>query len=295
MKKIKELFKEFNILPNIWKATKDFFKEDGLDKASVLAYYSIFSTLFILTFFTFIFARFIGNPEIAYKTIYPFSPDFFSKISPEFLKKAEQISLRLEDFGIVGLILSIVLGILIFNKIIQYVNDMFYVKLKKGFLWRRIKEFALLFIVGFLVMASFAFTGIISTTTTLFYKNEFIRSHVNSNFIKSLNNVLIKYMVPFLITFLLFFIIYKWIPETKVCIRASLIAALFSTILWEIIKRSYAYYLVNLSLIGKIKGPIIAIILFGFWMEFSMGILLHGAKLTYILNKEKNDKTKTSK
>jgi len=290
MKRIKELFKEFNILPNIWKATVEFFKQDGLDRASVLAYYSIFSTLFILTFFTFIFTKFIGNPEIAYKTIYPFSPDFFSKISPQILKKAEQISLRLEDFGIVGLVLSIVLGILIFNKIIHYVNDMFFIKLKKGFIWKRVKEFALLFIVGFLVMASFAFTGIISTITTLFYKNDFIRSHLNPNFINSLNNFLIKYIVPFLITFLLFFIIYKWIPETIVCIRASLIAALFSTLLWEIIKRAYAYYLVNISLIGKIKGPIIAIILFGFWMEFSMGILLYGAKLTYILNKEKNGK-----
>jgi uncharacterized BrkB/YihY/UPF0761 family membrane protein len=41
---------------------------------------------------------------------------------------------------------------------------------------------------------------------------------------------------------------------------------------------------------GKIKGPIIAIILFGFWMELSMGIMLYGAKLTYIFDKQKGEK-----
>ena len=54
----------------------------------------------------------------------------------------------------------------------------------------------------------------------------------------------------------------------------------------------YAYYLVNISIFGKIKGPIIAIILFGFWMELSMGIMLYGAKLTYLFDQKKNDKIK---
>jgi hypothetical protein len=30
------------------------------------------------------------------------------------------------------------------------------------------------------------------------------------------------------------------------------------------------------------------IILFGFWMEITMGIMLYGAKWTYLLDKEKN-------
>lgn len=60
-------------------------------------------------------------------------------------------------------------------------------------------------------------------------------------------------------------------------------------------KRTYAYYLVNISFFGKIKGPIIAVILFGFWMEFSMGIMLYGAKLTYYFDREKSKKEKLDK
>jgi membrane protein len=108
-------------------------------------------------------------------------------------------------------------------------------------------------------------------------------------------------LVPFLITLLFFFILYKWIPEKIVYVKGAFIAAVISTVLWEIVKRGYTFYLVNLSILGKIKGPIIAIILFGFWMELSMGIMLYGAKLAYVFDrqkkaeKEKNGKPKRDK
>ena len=36
------------------------------------------------------------------------------------------------------------------------------------------------------------------------------------------------------------------------------------------------------------QGPIVSIILFGFWMEMTMGIMLYGAKMTYLLDKERH-------
>lgn len=284
--------KDFNILRNIWIAIKDFFTEDGLDKSSVLAYYSILSTMFLMTFFTFLFTKFLGNPDISVKTIYPFSTDFLSKISPDIFKRAEEVSSRLKDVGMIGILFSFFLGFLIFRKVIQFVNDMYHVELKKGFFYRRLREFGLMFLIALLMIVSFFFTGFISTINSLFAKNEFIASHINPTYIEALNTFLIKYLVPFAASFLLFFILYKWIPEKKVYLKGAMIAALISACMWEIVKRGYAYYLVNISIIGKIKGPIIAIILFGFWMEISMGIMLYGAKLTHVFNEEKNAKLK---
>ncbi|NIM11209.1 MAG: hypothetical protein GTO45_04385 [Candidatus Aminicenantes bacterium] len=284
--------KELNIPKNLWLALKQFFKEDGLDKISILAYYSIFSFFFLLTFFTFLFTKYLGDPDTALKTTYPFSPDFFSKISPEILERSAQISTKLEEIGIFGITASLFLGFLVIMKIVQYVNVMFHVNLKakkseKGFWVRRVSEFSLLLLIGLLMAVSFLITGIISTVTTLFQKNGFLASHINPEFIESINTFLLKYTLPFLITFMFFFIIYKWIPEKIVYIKGALIAAIISTILWEILKRVYTLYMIKLSIFGKIQGPIIAVILFGFWMELSMGILLYGAKLAYLFDKEK--------
>lgn len=292
--------KELNILKNLWLAVKQFFKADGLDKSSILAYYSIISTLFLLTFFTFLFSKILGNPDVTIKNMYPFTPDFFSKISPEIFDKAEELSTKLKDLGLIGIMFSLLLSFLVIKKIVQYVNDMFDIKLKdrkseKGFLVRRISEFGLLFFIGMLAVAIFLITGFASTVKGLFERNEFIASLINPQFIESVNNLILLYIAPFGVTFLFFFILFKWIPEKKVYVKGALISALICSILWEVLKRLYGFYLVNISLIGpgRIRGPIIAIILFGFWMEFSMAIMLYGAKLTYILDKEANDKTTT--
>jgi uncharacterized BrkB/YihY/UPF0761 family membrane protein len=69
---------------------------------------------------------------------------------------------------------------------------------------------------------------------------------------------------------------------------AALASALLAALLWETVKRAYTYYLVNVSLLRQMQDPIVAIILFGFWMEITMGIMLYGAKMTYLLDKEKN-------
>lgn len=300
--------KEFYILKSAWLALKEFFREDGVDKASILAYYSIFSSLFLLTFFTFLFTKFLGDPDITLKTVYPFSPDFFLSISPDIFKRAGDISAKLEEVGVIGILFAFILGFLVVKKIVQYVNGMFHVNLKakkseKGFWIRRVSEFSLLFLMGLLVVVSFFFTTIISAFISLFQSNEFLNAHINPGFIEAINNFLIKYVVPFLITLLFFFILYKWIPEKIVYVKGAFISAVISTVLWEIVKRGYTFYLVNISILGKIKGPIIAIILFGFWMELSMGIMLYGAKLTYVFDRqktigadgEKNDKLERNK
>jgi YihY family inner membrane protein len=178
---------------------------------------------------------------------------------------------------------------------------MFHVNLKakkseKGFWIRRVSEFSLLFLLGLLVVVSFFFTAIISAITSLIQNNEFLAANINPGFIEAINNFLIKYLLPFLITLLFFFILYKWIPEKIVYVKGAFTAAVISTVLWEIVKRGYTFYLVNISILGKIKGPIIAIILFGFWMELSMGIMLYGAKLAYFFDRQKTtDKGKNDK
>ncbi len=284
--------KDFNILKNIWIALKAFFKEGGLDRSSILAYYSIFSSLFVLTFFIFIFTKLIGNIDSTLTNMYPFSPALLKNISSDILFKAEDISSKLQEIGIIGIIVFVFLAFLVFNKIVHFVNDMFHIKMQKGLFKSRVNEFALLFVMSFLGVLSFFFTGFISTITS---KHNFITDNLDEKFINLFNNFLLKYLVPSLITFLVFFFLYKWIPEKKVCVKGALISAIISTLLWEVIKRLYAYYLVNISVIGQIKGPVIAIILFGFWMEISMGIMLFGAKLTYIFDLESIIKKKNLK
>jgi len=165
---------------------------------------------------------------------------------------------------------------------------MFFIDTRRGFVIKRIKEFGLLMIVVILIVSSFLLTGLISTIATIFREAAATKSRIDPALVQAANGFLLKYAFPFLITLLFFYILFKWIPEKKVQASAAFAASLFSSLLWETVKRVYTYYLVNVSLLRNMRDPIVAIILFGFWMEVTMGIMLYGAKLTYLLDKEKN-------
>jgi len=288
MKNRKSALTPLKILKNIWLALKCFLEESGIDKSSILAYYSIFSSFFLLIFFSYLFAGFMGTPDNALQNVYPFSPEFFQQIAPVFFKHAAELTARIGDLGLFGLGVFLFMGILVFKKIVQFVNDMFFINIKRGFFIKRIKEFGLLIIVVILIISSFLLTGLISTITTIFKENAATKSRIDPALVQATNGFLIKYIFPFLITLLFFYILFKWIPEKKVGAGAAFTASLFSALLWETVKRAYTYYLVHVSLLRKMQDPIVAIILFGFWMEITMGIMLYGAKMTYLLDKEKN-------
>ena len=218
-----------------------FLKESGIDKASILAYYSIFSSFFLLIFFSFVFSKFFGDPGNAVKNMYPFSPDFFSSIAPFFFQKAGELAAQVEDLGLVGLFVFLFVGIMVFKKMIHYINDMFFIKLKPGILFRRIKEVGLLVIVGILIVFSFLVTGMIAAVNSLAEENPFLKNRIDPAFVHSIDNLLVRFILPFLVTFLFFFI------------------------------------------------------LFGFWMELTMSIMLYGAKFTYLLDTEENGKLKKTR
>jgi membrane protein len=272
----------------MWRALKFFLEESGIDKSSILAYYSIFSSFFLLMFFSYLFAGFNGGPDTALQNVYPFSPEFFQQIAPVFFRHATELTARIGHLGLLGLGVFLFMGILVFKKMVQFINDMFFIDIKHVFFIKRIKEFGLLFIVGILIISSFLLTGLTATVSTVFEQDLAAKTRIDPALFQSINGFFVKFIMPFLITFLFFYILFKWIPEKRVNAIATLVSALFSALLWETVKRAYTYYLINVSLLRKMQDPIVAIILFGFWMEVTMGIMLYGAKLTYLLDKEKN-------
>jgi membrane protein len=274
------------IVRGMGRALMSFLDEGGIDKSSILAYYSIFSSFFLLIFFSYLFAGLMGSSDSALQNVYPFSPEFLHQVVPVFFSDAAELTARIGDLGLFGLGVFLFFGILVFKKMVQFINDMFFIDISRAFFGKRLKEFGLLLVVVVLIISSFLATGLTTTITTVFEQDLATRTPIDPDLVRAVNGFLLKYVLPFLVTFLFFYILFKWIPEKRVGALAAFASSLFSTLLWEIVKRAYTYYLVHISLLKKMQDPIVAIILFGFWMEVTMGIMLYGAKLTYMIDKE---------
>jgi len=75
-----------------------------------------------------------------------------------------------------------------------------------------------------------------------------------------------------------FLMVYKFLPFRKVPFVAALIGALFATLLWELAKTGFGFYVVRYASYGKIYGPLAGVIAFMIWLNCSSAVLILGAE-----------------
>jgi len=158
-------------------------------------------------------------------------------------------------------------------------------------------EYLIMFSIGIIMLISIFITFIWTSIHGAIGQSSIVEKYINPGFLSLINNFFIQYLIPITLTFLVFFMLYKFIPEIKVHTRAALVAAGIATLLWEIFKRIFAFYVANISAIGIVisrilQGTLTSIIFFLLWITFSFIILLWGAELAAVLNERIDEKAK---
>jgi membrane protein len=85
---------------------------------------------------------------------------------------------------------------------------------------------------------------------------------------------------PFLLSFMAFMLIYKLIPNRHVPISHALAGSLVASILFEVAKRGFAYYVTNFPTNQAIYGAFATIPVFLVWIYLCWAIVLLGAEIT---------------
>jgi len=142
---------------------------------------------------------------------------------------------------------------------------------------------------GVILLFSLSITALWTAIHRTIRESSFIAQYLNPSILSLMDNFLIQYLIPFALGVLVLFSLYKFIPEVKVHTRAALIAAVVCSILWEVFKRSFVFYVAHLSAVGIVLSKVLAgtltsIIFFLLWISFSLVILFWGAELAAVIN-----------
>jgi len=89
------------------------------------------------------------------------------------------------------------------------------------------------------------------------------------------------YIVPILITWIGLSLLFYKLPAAKVTLAESALGAFVSAILFELIKRGFAYYVGVSSSYSTIYGVVATVPLFLFWLYLTWVIILFGAEVSY--------------
>ena len=100
---------------------------------------------------------------------------------------------------------------------------------------------------------------------------------------------ILKYLLPFFLTYCTFFLIYKIIPNKRVHFKSALQAAFFTSLLWELAKHLFTWYVVHLAEYSIFYGELSTLVIFVLWIYYSSTILVVGGEFTYFLDENLNN------
>ncbi len=259
--------------------------------AIVISYFALLCCVPLVALFFAAAGRFLGDTEMALRSLNIFTDEFFAKLDPSFFKSLGDLSSSGGRLGLFGVIGSLVSASFLFSTLIATINQIFRTKYHRSFFYNRLIEFLMMAVVGIFMLFSLALTAVWTAIGRTLQESDLVRATLNPEAIALINNFFLRYILPYVLTFLMFFILYKFIPEVRVHTRAAALPAAVAALLFEVFKRIFAFYVVHFSAVGIVlkkllQGTLTSIIFFLLWISASMLILLWGVELAAVLNEK---------
>jgi membrane protein len=196
--------------------------------------------------------------------------------------KAYELTARIMQFidniqsgvlGTVGLAFLLYTSVSMIQKLEESFNFVWRVEEARGF-GRRVREYLSALVLGpFLLAAAFGLLGYLANTRT----------------IKTLSNIkVIDYLLtcidtitPYVLICCVFTFLYAFVPNTKVRLRAALVAGIAAGVIWSISGLVFASFVGHASGTMLVYAGFAAVILGLIWVHLSWLILLLGAQLAF--------------
>lgn len=162
----------------------------------------------------------------------------------------------------------------VLNRISKTKNDTFY-------LWEKLKDIGMVFLITIVFLLSFSSTFILSIFKA-------IDSSLFGNTLLSLSFTtnMLSHGIGLIFTFIMFYLIFKLVPQGFVNQKVALISSVTAAILSESIKFLFLIYMISFANYQRVYGAYAAIVAVIFWLYYSSLTFVIGAE-TGQLYKEK--------
>jgi membrane protein len=262
-----------------WRAFMRHQDHNGPDRAAAVAYYTLMSLLPMLIFLISLGVAVMGSFEEAYQgALFLISGVVvhLDQITLDALRTFVERSLR---FRIPALLLLAWTSRRIFGSLFSALERIFGVP-GRSFARGNLAALGMVLVAGGGLLVTMVFTMTLATAEGLVTR--FVGPE-QAGLLHALMGRIVTRAFPIVIAFSFFFLIYRTVPRKVVSTRHAAIGALLATILWELAKSGFAYYLRNLARVAGLYGALEGVIVLAIWLELSVSIVLYCAEIVALL------------
>lgn len=198
-------------------------------------------------------------------------PSVTSGITQEVVKLVSY-----KGLGKIGILLYAFLSYQVFASLENSLDTVFKVKQKRNIVRSVLISLTVVTSISVILLISFGAASAIPLLDAL-------KPYLPDFRIGRVTGFIIRFVLPFFLVLLSVTLLYKLVPRSRVRLPDAVKGAFFTTLLLELAKHLFTWYVVSVAHLGKIYGPLTAFILFLLWMFYSSCIFLVGAEMVHNL------------
>lgn len=254
-------------------AVANFRAHRGFFHAAGLAF-SFLTCLVPILFFIVALAGFVLTRKAASEVVLNQLAELIPVYKGELHEALGQIIRRRNLSGLLGTAVLLLFASQLFASLRLVLNDIFGFSRGPGLLREIGKDLLLLFAMGVLFLGSILIFDLFAWIRLLLLTPR----QMPAEWIRSLSLAL---AVSFSTG--LFFVMYRYFPHQRVQAGAAFAGALLASLLWEVAKQAFRWYILRVGVYDTIYGPLGALVGLGMFAYYSGIVFILGAEFTAVL------------
>ena len=270
----------------VWVLTKTTWKgfhaNHAPQHAAAISYYALFSlvpiAIVVVSILSLIFAD-AGRRDDLVDTILdaiPLSQTEGRQEVEEAIKGAQNISGPIAAFGVLGTLWTCSA---MFSSIRRALNTIWRVDEHRPWFQGKLVDFAQVGLLAAILLSSIVLTGVLRAARELSEDHFGVLS--NGNPLWEIPPI----AIPAVLSLITFALLYRLVPASHPRWRDVFPGALFATLLFEVLKNSFAIYVANFNNFDVVYGSLTGVLLFMLYAYLASNILLAGAELARVFQR----------
>ena len=238
----------------LWDVLKKFNDDHGFFLSSGIT----FNLLICLIPFILLLLALLGTYLYGYREVLNhirhYMENAFPSLDPKIMNNILRIIRDRKIVGGVGIVGLVWTSTWVFSSLRTALNIVFQVETGRGILRGKGIDLLMILLAGTFLLISMLLTSGVA----------FVQGYRFSPFLNMVPVIrfILKYLIPFFFTFWMCFLIYKIIPNMKIHFKTALQAAFFTSLLWEVSKQLFGWYVLHLGRFSILYGSMSTVAIF---------------------------------
>ena len=264
----------------LWQALKKFNTDNGFFLSSGIAFNILINLIPFSILLLAVFGVYLYNDQEVLGHMRAYMRNLAPTMDPEIMSNLLDVIKNRQAMGILGFAGLTWFSTWVFSSVRIALNIVFQVGKPRGIIRAFGVDLLMVGVVGTLFLVNMVFSSFVTVLQQGYL--EWIPVVMGPTILWML-----KYLLPLVFTYCMFFLIYKVIPNKTVHFKPALKAALFASLLWELAKHLFAWYVTNIATYSIFYGSLSALVVFVLWVYYSSMILVVGGELLYMLEEDR--------